>query len=313
MIWKWSCRLDYIIIDLEWNQCPEGREQREENLPFEIIEIGAVKLDENRQPKGKFHRVIKPQVYLNIHQQTQKIIHMDEEELEQGEPFERAVKAFFDWCGEDCRFGTWGSMDLVELQRNMEYFGVEGVIGKPFFYYDVQKLFSLEVEGHKHPHTLEYAVEYYHLEKQEDFHRALADARYTARVFQKISKEIVERYFSIDYYYPPKCKEDEVYVDYGTYTKFISREYDSKEAILRDKKIRALECFHCHKKLRKRVNWFTNSIKKNYYCVGYCEEHGYLKGRLRIYRTKAGRYFVVKIVSETTPEEAGELKARGSL
>jgi inhibitor of KinA sporulation pathway (predicted exonuclease) len=302
--------LKYIVVDLEWNQCPTGREQREKDLPFEIIEIGAIKLDENRRIKGKFHRVIKPQVYQNIHQKTQNIIHIDERELEKGEAFETAVRAFFDWCGEDCRFCTWGSMDLVELQRNMEYFGVEGVFGKPFFYLDIQKLFSLEAYGHKEPHTLEYAVEYYRLKKQEDFHRALADARYTAKVFQKIHIDIIERYFSIDYYHPPQCEEDEVFVDYGTYVKLISREYKSKEAILRDQRIRALECIHCHKSLRRRINWFPNSMKKNYYCIGYCEEHGYIKGRLRIYKTKEGRYFAVKIISETTPLKAQELKER---
>ncbi|MFW5631837.1 MAG: DNA polymerase III, partial [Acetivibrio ethanolgignens] len=75
--------MDYIIIDLEWNQCPLGRDLGERDLPFEIIEIGAVKLDENRQFKGKFHSLIKPQVYKDIHQKTWEIIHIDKEELEQ--------------------------------------------------------------------------------------------------------------------------------------------------------------------------------------------------------------------------------------
>ena len=39
--------MKYIVFDLEWNQSPSGKEGAVESLPFEIIEIGAVKLDEN--------------------------------------------------------------------------------------------------------------------------------------------------------------------------------------------------------------------------------------------------------------------------
>lgn len=301
-------KVDYIIIDLEWNQCPLGRDRGERNLPFEIIEIGAVKLDENRKRKGKFHSLIKPQVYHKLHYRISEIIHIDKQELEQGESFEAVIRDFFAWCGEDFRFGTWGSTDLTELQRNMDYFGIKGISEKPFFYYDVQKLFSLETEGHQNPHTLAYAVDYYELEHSEDFHRALADAQYTAKVFQKITENIVERYFSIDCYHNPKTKEEELYVDYGSYSKFISKEYESREEALMDREIRSLKCFHCKKAVRKKVRWFSTSMKKNYYCLGYCPEHGYLKGRIRIHKTPEGRYFVVKIVSQASKAGAKELQ-----
>ena len=34
----------YIVLDLEWNQSPLGKDGSMDRLPFEIIEIGAVKL-----------------------------------------------------------------------------------------------------------------------------------------------------------------------------------------------------------------------------------------------------------------------------
>ena len=37
----------------------------------------------------------------------------------EGEDFVRAMTEFLEWCGDDYRFCTWGSMDLTELQRNM--------------------------------------------------------------------------------------------------------------------------------------------------------------------------------------------------
>ena len=40
---------NFIVFDLEWNQNPGGKEASVERLPFEIFEIGAVKLNEERE------------------------------------------------------------------------------------------------------------------------------------------------------------------------------------------------------------------------------------------------------------------------
>ena len=37
--------MDYIILDLEWNQAADSRDERSRMLTFEIIEIGAVKMN----------------------------------------------------------------------------------------------------------------------------------------------------------------------------------------------------------------------------------------------------------------------------
>ena len=34
--------MDYIVFDLEWNQSSDGQEKEIKEIPFEIIEIGAV-------------------------------------------------------------------------------------------------------------------------------------------------------------------------------------------------------------------------------------------------------------------------------
>lgn len=46
--------MNYIILDLEWNQCPSGKKNENKDLKFEIIEIGAVKVDDNRQYVSEF-------------------------------------------------------------------------------------------------------------------------------------------------------------------------------------------------------------------------------------------------------------------
>ena len=55
--------MNYIVFDLEWNQCPDGKEKEIKDMPFEIIEIGAVKLDSQRRVIDTFAKNIVP-VYI---------------------------------------------------------------------------------------------------------------------------------------------------------------------------------------------------------------------------------------------------------
>ncbi len=40
--------MNYIVFDLEWNQAADLKTRRENRLLFEIIEIGAIKLNEKK-------------------------------------------------------------------------------------------------------------------------------------------------------------------------------------------------------------------------------------------------------------------------
>lgn len=172
--------MNYIVFDLEWNQNPDGRRHPDSRLPFEIIEIGAVKLNEKREIVDTFQCLIKPKVYHWIHDSIHEVIHVDYHELEKGIPFPRAIRRFLEWCGEEYRFFTWGDQDVMELQRNMKYYNLLKLMPGPVHYYDVQKLFSIKFEDGISRRSLEYATDYLELPKKRDFHRALADASYTA-------------------------------------------------------------------------------------------------------------------------------------
>ena len=93
--------MNYIVFDLEWNQNPDGRRHPDSRLPFEIIEIGAVKLNEKREIVDTFQCLIKPKVYHWIHDSIHEVIHVDYHELEKGIPFPRAIRRFLEWCGEE--------------------------------------------------------------------------------------------------------------------------------------------------------------------------------------------------------------------
>ena len=49
--------MNYIVLDLEWNQSTNGQKEVP-GIPFEIIEIGAIKLDEEGSMVSEFSRLI---------------------------------------------------------------------------------------------------------------------------------------------------------------------------------------------------------------------------------------------------------------
>ena len=91
--------MNYIVFDLEWNQGDTGQE--EPGIPFEIIEIGAVKLDQEGRVAGKFSQLVKPTVYQRMHQATGRLIHLQMKELENGTPFVQTAEGFLEWCGQE--------------------------------------------------------------------------------------------------------------------------------------------------------------------------------------------------------------------
>ena len=56
-------------------------------MPFEIIEIGAVKVNEKNECIEEFHEYICPQRYLELHHHTQELLQIDMEVLEKADGF----------------------------------------------------------------------------------------------------------------------------------------------------------------------------------------------------------------------------------
>ncbi len=296
--------MNYIVLDLEWNQCPDGREGSLENLPFEIMEIGAVKLDENFRPAGEFHRLVRPQVYQELHPKIREVTHMDLSRLkEAGKPFSQAAEEFFRWCGPDCRFVTWGPMDLTELQRNMSYFQVENPLPRPLLYYDAQKLYCILYGDGKTKLSLDQAALEQGIGCEEPFHQALDDARYTARILASMDFEKVRPYVSVDYYRLPATREEEVFLRFPDYFKYVSSVFPSREEALQDKVVTDMVCPVCNRMLRKKVRWFPLGQRA---CCGLavCPEHGLVKGKLRVRKEEYGGTYVIKTMKAATEEEA---------
>lgn len=306
--------MDYIIFDLEWNQSshPGEVDENGNTLPFEIVEIGAVKLNENRDMIGEFSELIKPQIYHEMHYITSKLIHLQMEQLEKGKTFTEVMEQFLEWCGEDCIFCTWGPLDLLELQRNMRYYGMEPLSDKPIRYYDIQKLFSIAYEDKKSRRSLEYAIDMLGIHKDIPFHRAFSDAYYTAQVFDMIEDPVVLEKVSFDTFMLPDSKANEVSIHFIDYDKHISRVFTDKSKLLNDKDIIDVKCFRCRRSLKKKIKWFSPN-GKHYYTVAYCLRHGYTKSKLRVRKAEGGGVYAVKTSKSISTEDAKQIKEKAKI
>ena len=90
--------MNYIVCDLEFNQkyIPSNTTDKNNNesidstmkqLPFEIIQIGAVKINENLEITSNFNELIRPIVYTDINPYVENITKINKDMLSSCETF----------------------------------------------------------------------------------------------------------------------------------------------------------------------------------------------------------------------------------
>lgn len=181
--------MNYIVLDLEFNQSfpfKSGKKaEPNPECPFEIIQIGAVKLNEDFEQTDTFDYMIRPQIYPRLHPFVEKItgIHLDM--LADKPTFPEAYTAFLEFIGkEPAVLCTWGGDDVKSLFRNILYHDLDAQALTDQFL-NVQP-FAAQYLNHEAGKAigLKNAVEALGIPEGETFHNALNDAVYTAKIFQ---------------------------------------------------------------------------------------------------------------------------------
>ena len=185
----------YIVLDLEFNQGFDFEKNKSVNLipscRFEIIQIGAVKLNEKFKIIDKFNEYIKPNLYKEIHPYVEKITGLTKEFLDDKPLFQEVEPKFKKFIGneDECIFCVWGKSDLRALYRNLAYYNFikKDLILK---YIDIQAKATKYLKFSKGGVIgLKSAIEMFNLPIEEDFHNALNDAIYTAKILKILKSE----------------------------------------------------------------------------------------------------------------------------
>ena len=175
----------YVIMDLEWNN---SYNKYKKCFVNEILEIGAVMVDEELEVIDTFSVIIRSQLIKKLSGRVKRLTHISNEAMSSGVSFQRAVSEFSKWIGSrSCVFMSWGNSDIRVLLDNFSMFC--GVNGIPFLtqYVDLQKYCQQFIVSAANQQiglvnaAVEMGIDVSHCQ----FHRALEDSLLGLRCLKK--------------------------------------------------------------------------------------------------------------------------------
>jgi DNA polymerase III epsilon subunit-like protein len=180
--------MNYIVIDLEFNQdFSSVKWDIKSNYPFEIIQIGAVKLDGDYNTLDTFNRLVKPTIYGQVGHFITDLTGITTELLQPENTFPDVYRSFANFIGEeDSVFCVWGMQDVKELYKNVEYHKLSNdKLSR--MYIDLQPCASLYLSFPENRQLrLQSAAEMLNIPITHPLHNAFFDAYYTAEIFKVI-------------------------------------------------------------------------------------------------------------------------------
>ncbi|MDD6394876.1 MAG: exonuclease domain-containing protein [Acutalibacteraceae bacterium] len=251
--------MKYIIIDLEWNG-----NQTADGYFNEIIEIGAVSLDENMNVISEFQQLVKPKVTKKLKGRIKELTHITNDELKNAEGFVSVYNKLKKWigCDDDNCLLSWGNADVLVLYENLNHYNMVNDIYVIRHFCDAQLLCqqALEISLAKQV-GLSALAEMAEIDIGDaQLHRALNDSKLTAKCLAKLFTEDLYDQFA-------KVADKEFYerINFKSYS--IS---DPDDERIRQNNL-MVECPNCGIYM-KRLTKFSHRNKKHYarYQCGGC-------------------------------------------
>lgn len=176
---------NYVVVDLEMCNVPKGKREFF-NCTSELIQIGAVLLDENLEISDSFLTYISPEFGV-LDSFIEKLTGITNENLKDAPKAKEALEAFSNWLPEDVIFVSWSENDERQLRKEAEAKGicVPKVNKGKEFWTDCQIMFAEKLETRKH-YRLSEALVIANIDFDEHIHDALIDAQNTALLFAKL-------------------------------------------------------------------------------------------------------------------------------
>lgn len=186
--------MSFVIFDLEFNNMQgvndnlrsflsEDKDRLRHLYPNEIIQIGAVKVDEDLKEVDRLNIFVKNALYKNLNPFISEMTGITPSDLENGIVFKEAIMTFKDFCSNS-NIITWGVSDILEIIRNCHMHSLPiTVIGD--YYLDLQNFIGLKDFQNKSP-GLKNALNFYDIScLDEKLHDGLYDSLCTVEVLKK--------------------------------------------------------------------------------------------------------------------------------
>ena len=165
-----------VVLDLEMNPIAKEHKEIHAELHHEVIEFGAIRLNDRLEVDARFSCFVKPRYNETITPQIIALTGIHTEDVADAVFFEEAFQAFRAWTGtERCDIFCWSDNDYNQLKMECRFKHVQ--LPKNYRFINLQTEFAqaLNLPKSMYQIGLEHARLYIGVESQ-DFHRALSDA-----------------------------------------------------------------------------------------------------------------------------------------
>ncbi|MBR1807555.1 MAG: exonuclease domain-containing protein [Selenomonadaceae bacterium] len=185
----------HIVIDLEMNPVNKTFKDIRRRTTDEVIEIGAVKLDENYRQVDEFQCYVRPE-YGEITKHITKLTGITQETVADKPTFAEAFRNFTDWIGTwDMTLYSWSNSDIKQLKVECAFKMPEYDIAKlEHRWRDLQKAFDDRIGLHSSL-ALKHAIGAMNRDFEGTQHTALADAANTAAILTLLQDD--EEFFRV--------------------------------------------------------------------------------------------------------------------
>ncbi len=187
----------HIVLDFEFTPIPKYYKYQRKLVKHEIIEIGAVKLNDDYQVIDEFSTLVKPK-YSRLDPSCSALTGITERDLISAPIFTEAVKLFVEWIGlEEYDIYAWSEHDneqfCGECILNDSYELFREIYDKEWI--DLQLIY-INTVGLSKAISLQRALNSLNIFFEGNIHRAADDAYNTASILQSLkNKEEFEKRF----------------------------------------------------------------------------------------------------------------------
>ena len=251
------------------------------HLRGEIIQIGAVRLNDDWTPGEEFQIDVKPVYFNKMHYKVKKLTGIDSARLKGACGFKEAFAQFREFCGEDCTFYTWGYDDKGIMEQNiiihdLDWDWIRGWV-------NLQIIYNMQTEGDNNQKSLSAAMEHFEIEQTRVAHDALGDAYNTALVCSRLDMESgLAGYENAQHRLGTRSKQraegDEDAPETIEHVTFSG--YAARSDAFADEKLCGVLCPVCQQPLK--LSRWVNQGDKRYMSLGECEEHGRFLIRVKL-------------------------------
>ena len=172
--------MNYIILDLEAT-CWRDRSLKNQH---EIIEIGAVKINNQQETIDEFNAFIKPKLHPEISEFCTELTTIEQSDIDQADGFETVITDFWNWIDldQDYILCSWGFYDKSQFKKDcdLNQLGTDWL--KPHISLKHQ---YAEIKNLRRPMGMGGALRKENIKLEGTHHRGIDDAKNISKIFLK--------------------------------------------------------------------------------------------------------------------------------